>query len=386
MNKSAHDLSSAALRLAIAFLALALAAPVAAQLRFATGMVEGDWNEFEPINPPLTTTITTTGMRVCGPAQPLCAGQSYPGFAPNQSMVPVRPTGALLSGGTAQGAAVQMPFADEWALTTMGTVPSGAIPGVISIMTFFEGRNEAALAATGKGWSAGGGPGNLIFNPAPAGLPTAMYTTRTFAAATSPVGSTTSSGVVVTRTFPSMPAQPNAILRMQTTAGPRQFGGSAALLTDSPNRLTLQFPTAQFVRTNGRCAPSTPFGECHSGFYVGTDRVQTSARIYQHSVAPVKITQHWRWYGLPWTTGTASAAGRLPNAETSLGRTGTDVGGSSRHLVMVTPILSYGTQLDGGPGSTAQVWTWDITFAPEPVAGVGLALSVVLLGLLYRRR
>jgi hypothetical protein len=369
---------------AVAVLGLGLASQVTAQVRFATGSIEGDWAEFDPINPPLTTIYTTTMGRQCGPGAG-CPGQSYPGFAPNQEMLPVRPTGALLSGGTAQGDPVQMPYANEWALTTMGTVPAGVIPGVLLIMTWFEGRNNSALAATGKGWSAGGGPGNKIINPAAVAIPGAVITTRTFPSATAgSFGATVVSGNVVNRNFPTMPAQPNAILRMQTTAGPRQFGGSVELLSDTPNRLTLTFGVGPYVRTNGRCAPSTPFGDCHVGFYIGTTKVQTSVRIYKNG--PALLQEYWRWYGMAWTTGTASAAARLPNQETSLGRTGTDVGGASRHLVMVTPVIAYGRGLTGANGATGQVWTWDMTFLPEPSAGVGIASALGVLGLLARRR
>lgn len=375
----------------IALLFGLVATPVTAQVRFVDGFITGTWSEFEPIGAnALTTTVVTAGGQTCGPLVAPCAGRPYPGLAGGAQIEPANTGGAVLWGGTAQGDAIQMP-GSQWTLSTMGTLPSGVLPSIQSIMSAFRGRNSPALAASGNGWSAGGGPGNYVANPAAAGIPSSTYQIRTFAGATSALGSTTAEGNNKTVTFPSLPVMTDANLRMQGTAGPRQFGGTVKILTEQPNRLTLIFPTGLVDRTNGRCPPSYPFGECSAagggGFEIGGDtgQVGQSARVYKFQALPVTLTGHYRWYGQPWTTGTVSIAQKVTAGSSSFGRTGTDVGGSSRHLVMVTPILGFGQGL-AGLGGVSILWTWDITYTPEPGAAMGLLAGVGMLGLLYTRR
>ena len=359
--------------------------PAAAQVRFATGGITGNWNEYNPNKTPLTTSVTTGAGRVCGPPDG-CAGIPYPGFASNATIAPANTAGAILYGGTGTGDAVSMP-ASQWELFTGGVLPSGIIPGVVLIQTEFRGKNADGLAASGNGWSAGGGPGNTVFNPAAASIPGGPYVTRTFAGATSPYGSTVISGNPVTVTMPTLPAQPDSQLRWEITAGPRQYGGTVEILTDTPNNLILAFPTGNFTRTNGRCPPAAPFGDCASGFSIGKEVPdKISARVYKAATLPVTITAHYRWYGAPWTTGTISAVGLVGTTSTSFASSGTDVGGASRNLVMVSPSIEYGLGLTGAPASSAFVWTWDMTFTPEPTAAMGLLAGLGALGFLYSRR
>lgn len=390
---ASSERSAVGLVLATAFSVVLVAEPAAAQLRYVEGFVEGRNAQYNPINPPLTTTVTTIGGRQCNDPNlnPLkfCKGGSFPGLAKNKKILPVGtgtgPLWARLSAGTMTGDPVQMPFATEWGLTTMGNLPKGVIPGIVSIMTWFKGRNAAALSATGKGWSSGGGPGNTIFAPAVAGIPAAPFTTRTFPSATpGTFGNTVVPGNPLTVTFPALPAQPASVVRMQVTAGPRQFGGSVQILADTPNQLTLSTPGGNnFVRTNGRCGTSPTLCKPERG----TTLTWTTAQIYKATAIPVTLTVFLRWYAMPWTTGTVSVGANLGPQQTSFGRTGTDVGGSARHLVMVTPALAYGQPLPPNPTADAgQIWDWNITFVPEPAAPLGLACSLGLLGVLFMLR
>jgi hypothetical protein len=370
---------------------LLVASVASAQLRYVQGNIDGRIRAYEP-HAGLSTTVTTFGGRVC-PTDPGCAGGAYPFLAANPGMKPIRPAGAVVSGGTSPGQPVQMPYALEWYLETGGILPGGLIPGVNSIQTFFKGGNDIATTLNGDGFSMGGGAGNKVLNPVASGYGNYDYQTFTFAAATSPLGSTTPSGPkgTITTHFQTLPPQPNNIFAATITQGPNVFGGTAAILADTPNTLNLAFPSADYLRTNGRCDPSEPFGTCAFGVSPGEGlKLRTSARRYQAQTISNMggfLVQHWRWFGDLWTTGTVTAHALIGNEATSFGSSGTDhfTGGGQRELVLVTPYLAYGNGLTGAPEGNAQIYKWNMLFVPEPMAGAGLAAGLGLLGMAFFR-
>ncbi len=377
-----------------------LSLPAAAQeLRFVTGQFNDYWNRYDP--PGLTTTVTTVGGRQCGPNQTVndpCQGNPYP-FVAGQNVKPIRPTGAIAQAGLSVGDPVNMPIAGEWATNVSGMIPSGVIPGVISVWTIFEGRNAIALPASGKGLAASGGPGNMNFNPLAAGVPgSTMFQTLSFPSG-NPPGMTTSPGVTVTTNFPALTAQPISKFGAVYTAGPRRFGGTAAILSDTPNRLTLQFPATVFQRTNGKCRNSVvstiPFGDCQVGFAWGTTRRFTSVRRHvslTNPTSPVLLAQPGYWQGNLWTTGTITVRAMIDaganTVSESFALSGTDVITTSgaRHLVLVSPVLNYDKGLFGAQGGGAHIGVWDMTIqTPEPGATLALVAGLGLLAGLHLR-
>ncbi len=376
------------------------ASPAAAQqLRFVTGEFFDFWNRYDP--PGLTTTVTTVGGRQCGPNQTAsdpCQGNLYP-FVAGQNVQPVRPTGAVAQAGLSVGDPVNMPWASEWMTNASGMIPGGIIPGVLSIWTIYDGRNDIAMPASGKGLAAGGGPGNFNWNPLSLGVPAStMFPTLSWPSGNDP-GMTTTPGVTVTTNFPALTAQPLSKFGAVYTAGPRQFGGTAAILTDTPNRLTLQFPATVFQRTNGKCRNNVittlPFGSCQVGFAWGTTHRATSVRRNVSQTAatsPIVLGQHGYWHGNLWTTGTITVrnfidAGNGKVSESfALSGTDTITSSGARHLVLVSPILNYDKDLFGAQGGGSHIGLWDMTIqTPEPSAALGLAAGLGLLGGLHWR-
>jgi len=377
------------------------ASPAAAQqLRYVTGELFDFWNRYDP--PGLTTTVTTVGGRQCGPAQTAsdpCQGNKYP-FVAGQNVQPVRPTGAIAQAGLVVGDPVNMPWAKEWTTSVSGMIPGGIIPGVLSIWTVFVGQNDIAMPASGKGLAAGAGPGNMNWNPLSAGVPgNPAYTTLSFPAGNDP-GATTTPGVSVATNFPALTAQPLSKFGAVYTAGPRQFGGTAAILSDTPNRLTLQFPATVFVRTNGKCRNNVitalPFGSCMGGGFVwGSEHRSTSVRRNVSQTAatsPIVLGQHGYWHGNVWTTGTITVRNFIDsgNAKVSesfaLSGTDTITSSGARHLVLVSPVLNYDKDLFGSQGAGTHIGVWDMTIqTPEPSAALGLAAGLGLLGGLHWR-
>jgi hypothetical protein len=389
----------------LVLLGMATSPAAAQELRYVTGGFVDYWNRYDP--PGLTTTVTTVGGRQCGPNQTSmdpCQGNPYP-FVGGQNVAPVRPTGAIQQAGLGTGEPVNFPLASEWTRMTSGTIPGGVIPGVLSIWTIYDGRNAVALPASGKGLAAGAGPGNFNFNPLASGVPgSSMFQTLSWPSGMDP-GQTTTIGNAVSTNFPAMTAQPISKFGAIYTAGPNQFGGTAAVLTDTPNRLTLQFPATVFVRTNGKCrrnaqinaglTVTVPFGDCQVGFWYGTDHVATSVRRHVSqtaSVNPVVLGQHGYWGGNLWTTGTITVrnfidAGSSKVSESfALSGTDTITTSGARHLVLVSPVMNYDKGLFGDQGGGAHIGVWDMMIqTPEPTAALGLVAGLGLLGGLHVR-
>jgi PEP-CTERM motif len=372
--------------LALIALTMLAASPSVAQLRYATGSMVDRWNVYEPPFPnTLTQNVTTANGLICGPAQP-CVGNVYP-FVGGQNVRPVRPTGAIVSAGLGNGDPVNFPYASEWTQSTTGMIPSGVIPGVLSIWTIYDGRNAVAVPATGKGLASGGGPGNMVFAPLAAGLASdPAHQTLTFPGAFDP-GMTTTSGNFVTTLLPVFPTVGANELAAIYTAGPNQFGGTAAILTDTPNRLTIDIgaPSA-YQRTNGKCRAGLPFGDCQVGFAYGTSRRATSVRRHVNTavgtLAPV-LAQPGYWEGRPWTTGTITARAIFTGGWNSHAQSGGDTPTASgaRNLVLVSPVLNYDYGLAGDLGGSSHIAAWDMTIqTPEPTAVMGLVAGLGLLG------
>lgn len=416
--------------LATVMVLLFVAAPAVAQLRFATGNFIDRWQVFEP--PGLTTTINTPGGRVCGPGvtamqAAACAGQVYPFLGGGQNVAPIHPdpnatTGAtmttpvaVVSAGLGLSDPVYMPLASEWQYQGTGMIPSGFIPGVVSIWTFYDGRNARAVSATGMGLVAGGGPGNFVFNPlnTTQGTPAvfsgmASHPTLSFPSGNDP-GSTTSPGQTINVNFLGLNPVPTTGVKTTTlgagtattpnqfgaiyTAGPRQFGGTAAILSDTPNRLTLSFPGGTlFQRTNGKCRAGIPFGDCQVGFRWGTDFRATSVRRNQNQTVPsVFINEFDYWHGNLWTTGTVTVRNYQEGDDwESFAQSGlqSTTPSGARHLVLVSPILNYRTGLAGIQEGGAHIGIWDMTIqTPEPASALGLIAGMgALFGLHARAR
>jgi hypothetical protein len=380
--------------LALVALTVLAATPSVAQLRFAMGGMIGRWNVYDPPPPnTLTQNVTTGNGRICGlgtaPATAaVCVGNLYP-FIGGQNVKPIRPSGAVVQAGLVPGGPVNMPMASEWTQNASGMIPSGVIAGVISIWTIYEGRNAIALPASGKGLDSGAGPGNSVFAPVVAGVAADPgHMTLSFPGGFDP-GMTTTTGVFIPGPIPSMPALPVSINAAVYTAGPNQFGGTAAILTDTPNRLTIDLGAGTlYQRTNGHCQSAIPFGDCQVGFAYGTDRRATSVRRNVHTalgtVAPV-LTQPGYWHGNPWTTGTITVRALVPgDGWNSFAMSGLDTNtvNGARHLVLVSPIMNYDRALGTlDPGVSTQIGQWDMLIqTPEPGAVMGLIAGLGLIG------
>ena len=223
---------------------------------------------------------------------------------------------------------------------------------------------------------------------------------------------TTTPGVAVATNFPGLDAVPTTGTTGGTamsplgfgaiyTQGPNQFGGTAAILTDTPNRLTISFPGGTvYERTNGKCrrdaqinagAPVTvPFGDCQVGFAFGTERRFTSVRRNQNiSQTSIVLGQHGYWQGNQWTTGTITVRNYQPGDDwESFALSGTDeiTPSGARHLVMVSPIVNYERNLAGAQGGGVHLASWDMTIqTPEPMAAAGLFAGIGLLSALHLR-
>ncbi len=391
-------------------LAFAIPASAQVQLRYVTGSVVERWGVFSP--PGQTATITTQlgappNGKICVPpasrtAFDPCNGNVYP-FIGGNNVEPVRPTGAIHNAGLAVGDPVDLPYASEWTQDVTGmigntqtnTSPLGT-PVVQTIWTLFDGRNAVAVPATGNGFAAGGGPGSTVWRPLGAGVAADPgHMTLSFPNPQNP-GATTTPGVSIASPMPPYPVVPNTstqpgrTIRATYTAGPRQFGGTAAILTDTPNRLTLALGPTNYIRTNGKCRSGEPFGDCQVGFAIGSSRVFTSIRRHVNANASsIVLAQPGRWQGHPWTTGTVSVKQDLAgNGETSLAWSGTDVVTSmgARNLVLVSPILNYDYGISGDLGGGAHIVQWDMLIqTPEPAAALALASGLGLLGLFHMR-
>jgi hypothetical protein len=373
-------------------LSMMLALPAAAQLRFVTGNLVERWAVFSP--PGQTTTLTLSGGTTCKPpagrtAFDVCNGQVYPFLAPS-NVHPVRPTGAVQSAALSLGGDVNFPYASEWTQDTSGMLPSGIIPGVLSIWTLFEGRNAIAMPSTGKGLASGAGPGNMVFNPLAGPIASDPgHMTLSFPSGNDP-GQTSTPGVFIAAPMPTYPAVPNSQLAATYTAGLRQFGGTAAILSDTPNRLTLDFGPSQYQRTNGKCRAGLPFGDCQVGFALGTTRIFTSVRRNVNlASSSVVLNQPVRWQGHLWTTGTVSVVQDIPGAgTTTFASSGTDTITTlgARHLVLVSPMVSYERDLFGALSGGFQIAKWDMLIqTPEPAAAASMAAGLGLLAALHLR-
>ena len=382
-----------------ALLALTLTAGTAtAQLRYVTGSFVDFWNRFDPPDGAITTTttVTTVGGRQCNVVDPQtpsdpCQGNLYP-FVSGQNVRPKRATGAVQSAGLGVGDPVNLPYANEWTQQISGMIPAGVIPGVLSIWTIFSGANDVAMPASGKGLASGAGPGNFVWQPVAAGVPgSTMFQTYAFATPNDPGQTTASAGTLVSTNFPSIPAMPVGAVY---TPGPRQYGGTAAILSDTPNRLTLDFGASIYQRTNGKCPAGLPFGDCAVGYRWGEDHRQTSVRRNVNTTNPaIVLGQHGYWHGNAWTTGTVEVRddpANPGNTDEWMALSGTDTTTSmgARHLVLVSPILNYDRSLFGAPQTSVHVGQWDMTIqTPEPGAAIGiLAGAGALLGLHRRAR
>jgi len=363
---------------------------MAQSLRYVTGSFIDNWNRYD--EPGATTTITTVGGRQCGPNQTAsdpCQGNKYP-FVGGQNVAPVRPTGAIQQAGLVVGDPVNMPLKSEWTRQASGMIPGGVIPGVLSIWTIFDGRNDVALPASGKGLASGGGPGNFVFAPAGAGVPgSTMFQTWAFATGNDPGQTTPNAGTLVSTNFPSIPP----LAQVATyTAGPRQFGGTAGVLSDTPNRLTLDFGASIYQRTNGKCPQGAPFGDCQVGFRWGTEFRATSVRRNVNTANPaIVLGQHGYWHSNEWTTGTVSVMDdpAFPgNTDEWFALSGSDTVTTmgARHLVLVSPVLNYDRSLFGTTQTSGHIGVWDMLIqTPEPMSGAGLLAGMGLLVGLHRR-
>lgn len=404
-------------------LTLLFALPSAAQqLRFVTGNMVDRWQVFDPAGQSMVTT-TTAGGRVCGPLaspeqQASCRGFVYP-FVGGQNVKPVHPDPnattttmtnpvAAVLADLSVGGDVNFHLASEWQRQTTGMIPSGLIPGVVTIWTLYDGRNAVAMPATGKGLAAGAGPGNFVFNP----LNTAQETAMVFAGdpsfptlswpSTNDPGQTTTPGNTVLTNFAGIDPVPTTGTTGGTamsplgfgalyTAGPNQFGGTAAILTDTPNRLTISFPGGTiFQRTNGKCRAGLPFGDCQVGFAYGTDRRATSVRRNVNLATPsVVLGQAGYWRGNEWTTGTITGRNYQPGDDwESFALSGTDTitPSGARHLVLVSPVMNYDRDLAQNQQGGAHIGIWDMTIqTPEPAAALGLLAGMGLLAGLHTR-
>jgi hypothetical protein len=269
-------------------------------------------------------------------------------------------------------------------------IPGGIIPGVLSIFTSFIGRNAVAVPASGKGLASFGGPGNLVWNPLIAGVASdPNYSTFTFPSTNFP-GNTVTNGNLIASPMPTFAAVPNSKFGATYTAGPRQFGGTAAILLDTPNRLRLDFGTAQYERTNGKCSADLAFGECKDAFSPGSSQLFTSVRRFVQDQDPnIVLGQPGRWQGHPWTTGIVSVRNlQAGDAEETFALSGTDTitASGARHLVLVSPILNYDRSLFGVQQGGVHIATWDMTIeTPEPGASMALIAGLGLLGGLHWR-
>ena len=420
--------SPRSLTTALLLAVLAASPAIAQQLRFATGGMSDRWQVFDPPGQSMVTTTTAEG-RVCGPLataiqQQLCQGQLYPFLGGGANVMPIHadPNAttttmtnpvAVLSAALSQGGPVNMPLASEWQFQVSGMVPSGVIPGVVSIWTFYDGRNAAAVPGTGKGLASGGGPGNFVFNPLNVTQNTAMvfsgdpsFPTLSWPSGMDP-GQTTTPGVTVPTNFPALNPVPTTGTTGGTamsplgfgaiyTAGPRQFGGTAAILTDTPNRLTLSFPGGTlYQRTNGKCREGLPFGDCQVGFpygIAGPEARATSVRRHVNlSNSAIVLGQHGYWHANEWTTGTVTVRNYQPGDDwESFAMSGTDTitASGARHLVLVSPVMNYDRGIGGNQQGGGHIASWDITIqTPEPAAAAGLVAGIGLLcGLHLRAR
>ena len=120
---------------------------------------------------------------------------------------------------------------------------------------------------------------------------------------------------------------------------------------------------------------------------IGSTQTVISYSAAQNTTTPSQFAVGWQSnVNLGWTTGVVKVKNLLGPVPSSYVRSGFDLisGSGARDVQLVSPSLLFRESSATGIEDASELWSWRMTFVPEPGALPTLAAGLGALALLYR--
>jgi hypothetical protein len=347
------------------------ALPAAAQLgpRFVTGEIVGISGANSATSPTLP-------------------GKGVPGISSTAALLPARPTGAVVSADDLVSAPIQIPYANEFRQTIMQTetVFPGQ-PNLLAVRTTFTGGNGKGTLCLACGPVGRAGGPIVGLNQLASGAPIPGGTT-----APTMVTFTYGTGSTAMFARPPMNARATSVNSVSVTPNKALgFGGSVRVANFFKQEVDLVLSGQPHAAATPAAATGLDFGN-GPGMRpfekaIGSTQTIVSYSAVQNTATPSQFAVNWQSnLNLGWTTGVVRVKNLVGPVASSFVRSGYDVisGSGARDVQLVSPSVLFRESTATGVEDTTELWSWRMTFAPEPGAVPALAAGLGSLTLLYR--
>jgi hypothetical protein len=254
---------------------------------------------------------------------------------------------------------------------TSPTLPGKGVPGISSTAALLPARPTGAVVSAD----------DLVSAPIPGGTTAPTMVTFTYG---------TGSTAMFAR--PPMNARATSVNSVSVTPNKALgFGGSVRVANFFKQEVDLVLSGQPHAAATPAAATGLDFGN-GPGMRpfekaIGSTQTIVSYSAVQNTATPSQFAVNWQSnLNLGWTTGVVRVKNLVGPVASSFVRSGYDVisGSGARDVQLVSPSVLFRESTATGVEDTTELWSWRMTFAPEPGAVPALAAGLGSLTLLYR--